>query len=284
MKKILLALTVVLLTTATVTAQTKTTTKAASKSGLYVQVHGGYGLATSGTGASERVTTGSGFSTVTTETYKKVGYGQGINAGLTVGTAIADNIAVELTGNYFLGSKQKVATATNSGGGSTKDEYSLKMIHIIPSLVLKTNNKDGANLYAKFGPSIGVGGKFKQVNTRVSGANTIEEISQFSKGVSIGIQSAIGIDFPISDQLSFVAEFNFRNQNFSPKKGEITSYTQNGVDRLKNVYPDVIDREFDFVKEIKSNTIPDPNKPDQALKSYTSLSSAGLNIGVRFNF
>jgi outer membrane protein W len=283
MKKILLGLTAVLLTTATITAQTKTTTKAPTKSGLYVQLHGGYGLATGGTDASERTATGSGFSTVNTDTYKRVGYGQGFNTGLTVGTAIADNVAVELTGNYFMGSKQKIATSTNSSG-SVKDEYSLKMIHIIPSLVLKTNNKDGANLYAKFGPSIGVGGKFKQVTTGVFGASTTEEITQLSKGISIGIQSAIGIDIPVSDKLSFVAEFSFRNQNFSPKKGEITSLTLNGVDRLKTVYPDVIDREFDFVKEVKSTTSPDPNKPDQVLKSSTSLSAAGLNIGLRFNF
>ncbi len=283
MKKILLALTAVTLTAATINAQTKTSTKAVTKSGVYVQLHGGYGLGTNPVGTEERTVTGSGFSTVITDKFKKIALGQGINTGLTVGTSLSDNIDVEISGNYFLGSKQKVASLTNPTG-TLNEEYSAKLITIVPALVLKTNNKDGANLYAKFGPSIGVGGKAKIVSTSKFGSITTEGIRELSKGVSIGIQTALGLALPISDKMSFIAEFSFRDQKISPQKGEITSYTENGADRLRAVFPDVIDREIDYVKEIKSSPSPDPNKPEQVLKSYQSLSSAGLNIGIRFHF
>ncbi len=286
MKRNLLALTVASLCVLQLQAQNSTVKKVNTGSGVYIQLHGGYGLQTNQFGNQqdnlENVQSGSGFNTIVTSTFKKGGYGKGINAGITIGKEMSDNIALELGASYLLSSKQTINSFIQ-GNNSNTNEYKLNMINLVPSLVIKTYNEDGASLYAKFGPAIGIGGKITNVETQKSGSNTFETTTEFNKGLSIGIQSAIGLEYPFSDKLSLIAELNFRDQKFAPKKGKITKYTDNGRDDLMNEYPTIIDREIEFVNKVVTPTDNNnPNSPLKKTKEYSSLSSLGLNIGVRF--
>jgi opacity protein-like surface antigen len=283
MKRNLLALTVASLCVLQLQAQNKTT-KTNEGSGVYIQLHGGYGLQTNpfgGEGNTEKAQSESSFDPLTTTTYKKGGYGKGINVGITFGKEMSENIALELGASYFLGSKQTINTFTNSFGYE-KNELSATIINIVPSLVIKTSNEDGANLYAKFGPAIGIGGKIKTKNEKKLGTDIAIAEGETSKGISIGIQSALGLDYPVSDKLSIIAELNFRDQKLAPKEGSVTKYTINGQDRLSSL--SVSDKQIEFVNELTSNDNADDNKPTKQLKQYSSLSSLGLNIGIRLKF
>jgi opacity protein-like surface antigen len=285
MKKNLIALTVASLCVLQLQAQNKAQ-KTTEGSGVYIQVFGGYGLQTQPiNGLAE--TSGSGSS----EAVKliKTGLGRGINAGINIGKSFSDNIGFELGINYFMGSNTKeVKGVTNVSGTNVTTSNKLKasMINVIPALVIKSNNEEGANIYAKFGPAIGFAGKITQVSegSAVVFNSTFnsEEETKLSKGIAFGIQTAIGLDFPISDKLSFGAELFFRDQKYAPKEGEITKYNVNGTSQLNAL--DISAKKVEFVNEVKASDNTSSNNPSKELKSYSSLSSFGLNIGIKFKF
>jgi hypothetical protein len=279
MKMIVVIITTVL--TLQLQAQNKKTTSSESN-GVYIQLQGGFGLSTqTKPNLSEtNIITGAGGSS--TETFKKKGLGTGINVGLLVGKTMSDNIALEFGASYFMGSKQKVNVATSNNGNNDKATYSASIINLAPALVIKTSNSEGANLYAKIGPVIGLGGKTISVIEEKDGSNTGLLETTDKKGIALGIQSALGLDYILSDRLSFIAELNFRDQQFAPKEGEITKYTLNGTDIL-GVVP-IRDKKFEYVDKVSSADNTNINAPSKRLKQYNSLSSLALNIGLRFNF
>jgi hypothetical protein len=242
--------------------------------GLYFDVNMGYGHKMSS--ATNSNATYANNST----TYEKVNYsfGKGINFGGACGYMFNKNVGAELGINYLIGGKTKTTDTYN--GGQTDYTASAKMLRIMPTLVV-ASGLEGFNPYAKFGLVIGSGAIKTTYHDNDNG--DIEDIEMKMKGgLAFGMSSALGAMFDLSDNLSLFFEFNMINMSYSPKTGEVTKATYNGVDEL--ITMTTSQKKIEFVDEYTvSNTTPQPDsQPDQQLKERHPFGSFGGTFGCAF--
>jgi Outer membrane protein beta-barrel domain len=251
------------------------------KKGAYVGISIGYNAA-AGAANVENFQSVTQTGTTTREIENiKFSFGKGINAGVNVGYMFNEHIGLDLGIQYLVGSKTK-ATSKDFGGDINTRTISAKMLQVKPSLVLATTMKN-ITPYAKLGLVLG-SGKVTGVVEDISGSYVVQETSELKKGLAIGFNAALGINFPMSKNLTFSAEINTVNMQYSPKKGSITKYTENGVDELPSL--SVNDREIEFVKKAVFNyTSPaSPNAPRQQAAVALPFGSIGVNVGVKYSF
>jgi hypothetical protein len=208
-----------------------------------------------------------------------VSLGKGLNFGGTIGFMFNENIGAELGISYLLGGKSEAKDSYP--GGTTDYTISSKMLRINPSIVIAAG-LDNINPYAKFGLLIGSGSIFYEENDNDDGDVYVMKM-KLNGGMAMGLTSAIGATFSLSEKMSFFGEFNMVNLSYAPSKGEITKATYNGVDEL----PDMTTREkeTEFVDSYTlSGENPFPNsQPRKELKQKMPFGSFGVNIGIKFS-
>jgi opacity protein-like surface antigen len=217
-----------------------------------------------------------------------VSFGKGLNIGASFGYMFNKNFGAELGVNYLLGGKTKAtADITETFMGITSHEisdrtFSATMIRMVPSLVVDAGFEK-VDPYAKVGLVIGIGSIKRELEENKDGDLTKVKF-KLNGGVSLGISSAIGVKYNISEMMSVFAELNMVNMSYAPAKEVMTEYTLNGVDQLPNFKTN--EKETEFVKEIDydSNAIVDQSKPTKQLHQKLPFSSYGLNLGFRINF
>jgi opacity protein-like surface antigen len=251
------------------------------KKGAYVGVNVGYNAA-AGAANFEDFQNITQTATTTSETENiKLSLGKGISAGINVGYMFNENIGLELGVQYLLGGKTK-ASDKELDGDYTTNTLSSKIIQFKPSVVIATNMKNFTP-YAKFGAVIGSGKVLSEFEDK-SGTFIDIANTEFKKGLAIGFNAAIGVNFPINKNLSFSAEVNTVNMQYSPKKASITKYTENGVDKLSTL--SVSQKEIEFEKKLTRNfTTPTPTtSPRQQAAISMPFGSIGINVGVKYSF
>lgn len=83
----------------------------------------------------------------------------------------------------------------------------------------------------------------------------------------------------MTNNLALLAEVRGEQLSFKIKKETLTAYTVNGSDELMTAYPDVAEREIEYVDDISSFVF-DPDKPDQDTTYNVFANSITAFIGV----
>jgi len=247
--------------------------------GAYVSLNAGYGFGSS-SGSLQNETSGSNS---TTYENVNISLGKGLNFGGAYGYMFNKNVGAELGLSYLIGG----TTSTKDASTSLTDtyDYSASMLRFNPSIVIAAG-LDGINPYAKFGAVIGTG----SFNVNKSSSETYRSNTSVSKvttkyngGLALGVTASLGASYKINDKISLFGELALVSMSYAPTKGEITAYTEDGVDRLSGLKTS--QKKFDFVNTYTRNSTvtPSDSQPSQSLKSKSPFGSFGLNIGLKYN-
>lgn len=256
--------------------------------GLYMNAGAGYGFPAASYLMADNIiynSTGE-FSVVDYEIVKGSGsFGKGLQAGAIFGYMFNPNIGAELGISYLFGGKIESKDEDHYQGESSMYENtrSAKMLRFTPALKMTVGNGD-IKPYMRSGLVIGTAGKIKSVGkdtfTGEFNNGVTEREMELTGGISLGFAGALGADFMLSDKIGLFTELGVITQSWAPKKGEVTRYTVDGVDRMNDLK--TREKEFEFVESYTVNypTV-DENSPTQTLKMYQPFSSFSLNAGVR---
>lgn len=209
----------------------------------------------------------------------KVSLSKGLNFGGAIGVMFNENIGAELGLSYLLGG---VSNAKQTYiGGETDLSISSNMLRIKPSIIISAN-EENLTPYAKFGLIIGSGSILYEYNDNDGGDITLINI-KLDGGLALGLTSAVGAKFNLSDQLSIFCELNAISLSHAPSKGLMTEASFNGIDMLPNLTTSEKEIEFVDTYTINWNSPPADSQPSKELKQMMPFSSFGINIGVKFS-
>jgi len=246
---------------------------------LYTSLSVGYGFKS---GASNIEGFSNRYQTASTDTEEqlKISLGQGFNAEGIVGYSFNDNMSGELGISYLLGASHSATDNDQTQPRTRTYDLKSKMLRLSPTMVF-SSKVGSVSPYFKLGVVVGFGKINYDFNENDAG--TIEKQEwEFKEGTSFGLKAGAGIEFPLSDKMSFFSELMIINQSYAPERGEMKVFTINGVDELPG--QPVKDRTINFVDNIDYNkNIPD-SQPDEALRQYFPFGSINLQAGIKFTF
>lgn len=273
--------------------------------GVYVDVQAGYGMPLNGqtdmlsnysSSYIDNYITGE-YSSSYTEEVVNLSLGKGMNFGANVGYMFNKNIGAEIGVNYLLGGKTEGTYSdyytytdptgyTEESWEKSTQQMSAKMLQINPSFVV-AGGFEKWNPYAKVGVVLGFGSIEMEADYSDNMGNNGSYAMTLNEGMAFGLSGSFGTQYILNDQISLFGEASLVSLSYSPKKGEITKYNEDGVDMLPSLTTQ--DKETEFVDKTSeyydgSSTPSDPNTPSQELKTSYQFSSIGLRVGVKFNF
>lgn len=216
--------------------------------------------------------------TAKTQDAVSVSLGKGLYIDAAFGENVLQNIALELGFSYLAGTS---TLATKEDSGLTDNIYLTgNMFRIMPAIVLKTKIED-VEAYARMGLIIGIPDFTTQDDVTDPLAGTVATVKwRFNGGATVGLNSAMGINFRIKKNIDFYTELNLNSASFAPQHAKLYEATVGGVSILDNI--PVNQKEINFKKEISTNPIPQ-NQPDEELIRKFPFSSIGLMIGLKFD-
>lgn len=239
-------------------------------------ISGGYGVGLATSNASNYKASSDPNSSNTIEKYTTVKneFGKGLNLQMNATYMFNENIGLDLGLSYLMGSK--VITLDENTTSTQESTTQLNMYRMLPSLVVATSLND-VNLYMKFGFNVGTGNmEMNMINTSAQQYAT----AKLSGGYSLGTQAAVGMDFPISDNIKITGEIYYVSSNYAPTFLEITKMDMGGVNYLDNIT--VSEKQTNLVDNYIDNGNNDKTKPSTGLKEYYTVGSVGLQIGLKF--
>lgn len=239
-------------------------------------ISGGYGVGLATTNASNYKASYDPNSSNTIEklTTVKNEFGRGLNLQLNATYMFNENIGLDLGLSYLMGSK--VITLEDHITDIQESSTQLNMYRVLPSLFVATSLND-VKLYMKFGFNVGTGNMEMNMN------NTYAQqyaTAKLSGGYSLGSQAAVGMDFPISDNIKITGEIYYVSSNYAPTFVELTKMDMAGVNYLDNMT--VSEKQTNLVDNYITNANNDKTKPSTGLKEYFTVGSVGLQIGLKF--
>jgi hypothetical protein len=241
---------------------------------------------------------------------KHISFGRGTTLGGSFGYMFNNKIGFEFGLNYKLKTdytltyKYHLIIKDNSGYQRTVDAWQTSVktgsiIMMVPALVIKTEIGK-IKSYARFGMILGLPSLKDDIDCDTSSFDnsTHKEFNYFDKakiktkykgGLNVGINGAIGAEFPVIDELvKFFTEVNLNLISYKPLKEEVTSFHINGYDKLSTLGKN--QKETDF-SDSYTNTESSMNgilKPSsEASKSFRpkySFSSIAIYVGLKYNF
>jgi opacity protein-like surface antigen len=215
-------------------------------------------------------------------------FGAGIPIHLSGGYMLNKHVGVELGLTYFMGSEITIDEETSDAAfgvleSITKTKHS--SLRISPMLVLTTGGEK-LSLYSKLGLIIPATGKtaFTQsASVNLGGGTQKVEVEGETVGKSsMGYTAAIGVSFPISDNLSVFGELHMVNLRIRANTRTLTLATVDGVDNLPEM--DKQDKVTEYVDEVVPTDNTDVNQPLKELGSSSNYNSFGINIGIKMSF
>jgi hypothetical protein len=225
-----------------------------------------------------------------------VSFGKGYTFGISGGYMFNSYLGVDLGFSYltngrmygeqknhntYIDNTGKTTITDNSYVSTTRSDF----YRIVPSLVL-TPGFEKFNPYLKVGVIMGFG----TLTMEHRGYDfwqqaDIYRLTEYSGGVSIGLNTQFGVSYELTDKWAIYAEGTFSGMSYSPQKLEVLAYVVNDVDQLPNM--DRAEKETIFEKttsyDSRDNTY-DPDSPRTFLAINMPMSSLGFNIGVKYNF
>ncbi len=278
--------------------------KAKAENSFYVKVYGFYGLLTpggfGGQGA-EPPTTYQYNSNNTSYTYRtkssdyKVNksFGTGLRVGGGIGIVLNDFINLGIDGEYILGTtatESYLVTGTSQQSGqqptviysyNVHKDYTYRIVNIIPNITFKAVSKPEYYIYNRLGVCIGIPTELSFTNTQSfnypdapTSKYSYQTSNTLDKGIGLGYQAALGIQFRIGDNLRGFTEVVVSNLQLKSSGSDITgaSYTST-------------DSQFPENDKINEPVEVDPaQKRTDGLNLRIPVSSIGVGAGLVFRF
>ncbi len=250
----------------------------------YVELMGGYNFGNGKMNLGEVYSSSNGIGSVERV---KGSYGEGFHIGGAIGYTINKNIALEAAVNLIDGRSFKTSfysSHTNGLGLIISNNYELEsrseFIQFIPSLMVHFGWST-FDPFAKVGLVLGTGTVYYSYLEKDS-YNDIESYYELSQGLGLGYKTSIGSYYHFNEWFSCFAEFSALNINFSPNKGRLTSYKENGIEQIDSMPVNEREVEFEDVYDFNYNTNHNQNEPSKEMKQALPFGSVGLQLGVRF--
>ena len=223
--------------------------------------------------------------------------GAGVKANLTVGYMFNPYIGLELGASYFHGDKTMIGRLRSPQAISEENTY-LRGFDVAPGIFLTPNFKT-LNPYARMGLIVPVAGKLtietvaKKVNGGGAGTDLVVEAkSEVTAKFSVGYFGALGVNFPVTDNLSIFGEAEIKNLSIKSKSAEITEYTTKAITGANSqLIPGqqladlpIYEKKFEFSDAYNQSTTtaPNQNAPRQIPTQFVNASGIGINVGIRF--
>ena len=226
--------------------------------------------------------------TTNSETEEAVNYsfGKGINNQLAFGFMVNEHFGFELGLGYLKGLKSEFKSSQNTQHGTSSSEmtHRANMISIMPSVVFK-GSSDGISPFARVGMVAGsVKGisDFKYSYSDQFGTGNSEGEIEETGGVTLGLTAALGVQFPVSEKLSFYLEGNLMQLAWAPKKGELTKAIEDGEDVLSQLSTE--EKEWTYKDEVTYSNGPGGSPDNEFLREKRPMSNAGVALGLMFTF
>jgi len=225
----------------------------------------------------------------------KGSYGAGVNFGVGGGYRFGKYFGVDLDIRYLSGNSIKTEEAytelTSPGVIARRQVLATtnrsSALLITPSFVLTAGNGNKVP-YARFGAVIGRP-KIKQEysDATYSGENLNTPFykngstkGEYS-GPSFGFQSAIGMNWALSNKLDLYTELNFTSMTWYPKEFKLTEVIDTEGYNIINQMS-VYDKKTEFKKKIDQSNNPDQTKPRQMLPESKPFSSLSFQVGISY--
>ncbi len=261
--------------------------------GIYLRVGAGYGLPAATAPIGENYlhnydyNGGNPINEYSSETVS-ASFGAGTNFGFALGYKFNENLILDLNIQYLAGKKFETSNINDYSDGqySTTDRSIVtsnsRAFYLNPSVVFSAGFGKGAP-YGRFG-IIASSPKIIDSESYYSdsdGVYTSEITWESKKGVGLGYQAAVGMNWKISEKMDVYGEVNFVSMTYYAKEAEMTKNNQNGNDILgqlttydtHKIYRDKFDPQAPY----------DPLKPQvEGLKS-APFSAVSAQVGIRFS-
>lgn len=150
----------------------------------------------------------------------------------------------------------------------------------MPSLVLQTGT-DPWNIYTRFGAVLPLSTRITQhlliSNAPGTGRVVVNDFAyELKNSFSLGISSAVGVQYKINDRLSAWGELSVVAMSLYTKESEFKSFSQDGFSYPTSAVglPAVVKYSKTAVVDSTGTTAPAYAQP---------FSNAGLNFGIRYN-
>jgi len=291
MKKILASLIVILMVSFSAMSQS-----------VYVRAGTGYGIPISTSSIGEMLTRND-VSTNTSTTYSsslkgvKGSYGTGMDFNFAFGYKLNKNFIIDLNFVYLLGKKFDTGQTYSYSAGTSSyvdndvTTTSAKGFLINPSVIFSAGFGKAAP-YARFGLVYGIPTITSKRNTYYNGDGVDSTIikGEYKKGLALGFQGAVGMNWKLSEKLDLFTEVNFVGMTYYPGEFNIIQYDQGTgntkVDNIVNNLPNipVSQKSTIFEKQYDPSIVnSDPTKPTTALRESFPFSSLSIQVGIRFN-
>lgn len=252
----------------------------------YFTVSVGYGLGLPGESAQEYNldTNYEGTARV-----KNLNLGGGINATVSYGIDINENLALDLELGY----------QNNLGASTESMSYDLQVgpgfttiwVEEVTTNTIKTSSfrfapslryaaaEGQVRPFLKVGPQVVLANlKTQDESKSANRSQLIEE--KFSTTFSVGAIASAGAELEVSENLLFFASLNASLAYYAPTYSEIVTNEVNGQDMLGQLPTSQI--ETQYYKELNDVNQPvNQNEPSKRLKTRVDYSSVGLSVGVR---
>jgi opacity protein-like surface antigen len=264
---------------------------------IYIRAGGGFGFPIATSPIGEKYLHTEVYDGVnTTNNYSTEGvtgsYGSGINFNFAVGYKFNENFIFELNTQYLISNKYKTGDnysytgVGNSSVDNNNTTTSARALFLNPSFVFSAGFGKAAP-YGRFGFIIGspkVTGK-ESTYYNGDGIDSTEKSWEFTKGLSLGFQGAVGMNWKLTEKLDFYTEVNFISMTYYPGEYNVTrDISSNGynlTDNLPNM--PLGQKQTIYKKKYDPNTPYDSAKPSIALREAKPFSSLSLQVGIRFS-
>lgn len=209
--------------------------------------------------------------------YENYSFKQSSQTAFSIGHLFKNEFGYELSGAYL--KPISIFENTENMNRTMRGDFfqaSAKFIINIPFNKFDVFTKIGLNLAS---------GKLTYIQTMNQDIpNEIILAYKYNKNISLGFNASFGFNFPISKRFSIFTELAFISQSFSPRKGEMTKFTQDGNDVSSWVNNFPYRYQIDFGSEYEWNLFgPDNGSQPQKLyrRSY-AIGGYGLTIGAKY--
>ena len=309
MKMIPKVLSVCLIASMNYFAQAQDDTKVNDSQKFYVRISAGYSFESgktefnnadpnglTGIMQSTDVTVSADGSTVNVKSLNGTA-GAGVKANLTAGYMFNPYIGAELGISYFHGDKTMIGRLRSPQVVSEENTY-LRGFDVAPGIFLTPNFKT-VNPYARMGLIVPIAGKLT-IETMArkpngGGAGTdlmVAAKSEVTAQFSVGYFGALGVNYPITDNLSIFGEVEIKNLSIKSKSAEITEYATTAITNGQSqLVPGqqladlpIYEKQFDFTDAYDQSTTTPPNQnaPRKIPTQSVNASGIGINVGVKF--
>jgi hypothetical protein len=267
-------------------------TGTAYSQGIYLRAGAGYGLAAATSQIGEKylhTEVYDGTNTVTTYSTDVVSasYGAGADFTFAVGYKFNENFIFDLDVKYLAGKKYETSDIyrykdlSTTGVDKETNTTSSGGFFFNPSFIFSAGFGKAAP-YGRFGV---IASSPRITSNESSYYNMDGEVTrditwEYKKGVALGYQAGIGMNWKITEKLDFFTEADFVSMTYYAKEGEMTKNIYNGTDYLTGM--SIAQKQIVYKKKYDPQAPYNADAPQVAARVASPFSSISAQVGLKF--